>query len=114
VGQFDERVLWVSAEALELHNLADQISKTLHVDNEFNGHITIARTTQGADFDKEFAKIRNKRINQTIKVKSFVLLESKASPTGSVYSKVSEFKVIKKTKENKTKQSETKDSKTKK
>ncbi|MFA6064771.1 MAG: RNA 2',3'-cyclic phosphodiesterase [archaeon] len=96
VGQFDERVIWVSAEAIELHTLAEYASKSLGVDNEFNGHVTIAKATQSTDFEKEFAKIRNKRINETIKVKSFFLFESKPSPTGSVYSKVSEFKALKK------------------
>jgi 2'-5' RNA ligase len=92
VGQFDQRVIWVSAEAVELYSLADNISKTLHTENEFNGHVTIARSNEGTDFEKEFAKIRNKRINETIKVKSFVLFESKPSPTGSIYSKLIEFK----------------------
>jgi 2'-5' RNA ligase len=98
VGQFDQRVIWVSAEAVELYTLAENISKTLHSDNEFNGHVTIARSSEGTDFEKEFAKIKNKRINETIKVKSFVLFESKPSSTGSVYSKVIEFKVGKKDK----------------
>lgn len=92
VGQFDEKVIWVSAEAIELHTLAEYVSKSLGVDNEFNGHVTIAKSSQGTDFEKEFAKIKNKRINETIKVKSFFLFESKPSPTGSIYSKVSEFK----------------------
>jgi len=91
-GHFNERVFWASVESLELYQLAEQISKTLNTDNEFNGHITIARANDGTDFKKEFTKIRGKKINQTLKVKSFFLIESKPTTEGSVYSKVKEFK----------------------
>jgi 2'-5' RNA ligase len=93
VGHFNERVLWLSIESIQLYELAEQISKTLIIDNEFNGHITIARTTDSTDFKKEFTKIRGKKINQTLKVKSFFLIESKPTKEGSIYSKVKEFKV---------------------
>jgi len=91
-GNFDERVLWVSAEAIELYSLAEQISKVLHVDCEFNGHITIARSKNESDFEKEFSKIKNKRINKSISVKKFVLFESKLTKEGSFYTKLKEFK----------------------
>jgi 2'-5' RNA ligase len=92
VGQFNERVIFVSAESIELYSLAERISAALCTDNEFNGHITVARASEGTMFEKEFSLIKNKRINSTIKVKKFVLFESKPSPTGSIYSKVAEFK----------------------
>ncbi|MFA6268993.1 MAG: RNA 2',3'-cyclic phosphodiesterase [archaeon] len=91
IGQFDERVIWLSAEARELYDLAEGVSKTLGTDSEFSGHITIARANDGTDFAKEFSKIKNKRVYQTLKVKNFALFESKLTPEGSVYSKVEDF-----------------------
>lgn len=98
IGSFDERIIWLSAQALELHTLAEKISNELHLDNEFSGHVTLARAKEGRDITEEFKKIRGKRINQTIKVDKFILFESKPSLEGSIYTKVQEFKAKKKLK----------------
>lgn len=98
IGSFDERVIWLSAQALELFNLAEAISKELHVDNEFSGHVTIAKANQGRDITEQFKKIRGRRINQTIKLDKFILFESKQSLEGSTYHKICEFKANVKTK----------------
>jgi len=95
---FDERVIWLSAQAIELFNLAENISKELHLDNEFSGHITIAKAKQGRDITENFKKIRGRKINQTIKVDKFILFESKQTQEGSKYYKVAEFKANKKIK----------------
>lgn len=97
-GSFDEKVIWLSAQAIELFTLADNISKELHLDNEFSGHITIARAKEGRDITENFKKIRGKKINQSMKVDKFVLFESKPTIEGMVYEKVSEFKANKKVK----------------
>ncbi len=97
-GSFDERVIWLGVQALELYTLAENISKELHLDNEFSGHITIARAKEGRDITENFKKIRGKKINQTMKVDKFILFESKQSALGSVYIKVCEFKASKKAK----------------
>ncbi len=91
-GSFDEKVIWLSAQAIELFTLAENISKELRIDNEFAGHIIIAKAKEGKDITENFKKIRGKRINQTIKVNKFVLLENKPSIEGSTYCKITEFK----------------------
>ena len=95
-GQFNEKVFWVSAESIELYDLAQKISAAICKDNEFNGHITVARSNELTIFEKEFALIKNKKVNSTIKVKKFVLFESKPSTKGSIYVKVKEFSKKKK------------------
>jgi 2'-5' RNA ligase len=91
VGQFSERVFWASAESRELYELAEQLSRVLGTDSEFSGHITIARSKDNTNFSKEFAKIRGRKIYETIHVKSFALFQSTLTSTGSIYSKVAEF-----------------------
>lgn len=97
-GDFDERVIWIGVQAIELFELAEKISGALHIDNEFSGHVTIARSKEGREITEEFKKIRGKKLNQTMKVDKFTLFESKPSENGSVYSKVCEFKAGKKNK----------------
>lgn len=91
-GSFDEKVIWLSAQAIELFTLAENISRELHIDNEFAGHLIIAKAKEGRDITENFKKIRGKKINQTVKVNKFVLLESKPSIEGSTYHKITEFK----------------------
>jgi 2'-5' RNA ligase len=105
VGQFDERVIWLSAESRELYSLAEGVSKTVGVDSEFAGHITIARANDTTNFAQEFLRVRNKRICETVQVKKFALFESRLTPSGSIYSKITDFprdgKDLGKEKENK-------------
>lgn len=90
-GEFDKRVIWVSVEGRELYLLADAVSKTLRTDNEFSGHVTIARMRDETEFEKEYPKIRHKKIYETVEVKKFALFESTLTPNGSIYKKISEF-----------------------
>jgi len=97
-GSFDERVIWLSTQAIELFNLAENISRELHLDNDFSGHITIAKAKDGRDITENFKKIRGRKINQTMKVDKFTLFESKLSTDGVTYCKICEFKSNKKIK----------------
>jgi len=95
---FDEKIIWLNTQAIELYTLAENISKELHLDNDFSGHITIAKAKDGVEISENFKKIKGKKINQTMKVDKFTLFESKPSLLGSTYYKVSEFKSNKKIK----------------
>lgn len=83
------RVLWVGTESPALHSLAGQIQKLFHPDEQFVGHVTLARL-QYQDIAAFIDKHKDD-VFGTMHCTNFVLKKSTLSPTGSQYTTLETF-----------------------
>ena len=94
IGKFGKNVVWLGAESEELKALAEKVCGALGIEQEFSGHLTLARSSKKGNFFGCFDRIRGNELDEEFEVKNFSLMKSTLTPAGPVYKVMGKFSAL--------------------